>query len=358
MTDRIRNVIVGLTAIGGIAGLAVLMLMFGYLPDWFEQGYRVQVHMSNASGLTIDSVVKLNGINVGRVVEVKLKEPASEGVIATILIRPQHDIPRDVKATVAQALLGGSPTLTLDASHLAGKTDLKYLKRDGSDTLEAEVTSLTGQIESSLKGPTEQFERLVDNFEQLSKSWTKLAENLNVLTERRTPADVDASNGQLEGNITTVLARADSRLAEMEQSIAGLNSLLNDPQLKKDLHETFANANKISQNMETATADASQLVKRIDGSVDKIDGLFDGAKGDLDQLTKRYIAVADDMSGASQSMKKTIDLARESDGTVAKLINDPALYNNLNDSAKRLDSALTDLKLLIQKWEKEGILKF
>ncbi|MEX2213359.1 MAG: MlaD family protein [Phycisphaeraceae bacterium] len=358
MNERIRHVIVGLTAIGGLVSLCVLMLMFGYLPDWLEDGYRVPVHMTDAGGLTVDSAVKLNGIKIGRVIDVQLKEPASDGVVATMLIRPEHNVPKDVKATISQALLGGSPTLTLDASHLAGKMPVGNIARDGSESITAISSTLSGQIESAMKGPTEQFERLVNNFEDLSKSWTQIAKNIHTMTERRTPADVDKSNGELEGNITTVLARADQRLKEMEDSIAGVNALLNDPKLRQDLHETFANANKISRNIEVASADASKLVTKIDGTVDKVDSLIDGAKDDLDQLTKRYIAVADDMSGAIQSMKKTIDLAREGDGTVAKLINDPALYNNLNDSAKRLESALTDLKLLIQKWDKEGILKF
>ena len=67
------------------------------------------------------------------------------------------------------------------------------------------------------------------------------------------------------------------------------------------------------------------------------------------------MAVADDVGGAINSIKTTLDTARTGDGTLGKLMKDPALYNNLNDSAERLSKAISELQAFLEKLRKEGI---
>ena len=47
--------------------------------------------------------------------------------------------------------------------------------------------------------------------------------------------------------------------------------------------------------------------------------------------------------------------ARTGDGTVGRLMKDPALYEGLTDAAKRLDEALAKMNLLLDKIRAEGI---
>jgi len=359
MTDRFRHVLVGITALCGVVGLAALLMLFGYVPGWLEGGYEIRIHMAEASGLNAGSRAKLHGIDVGGVKRIDLQQPVGKGVLVTVNIKDKYSIPADVRTTVSQSLLGGSPALELDATHLAGKDDLVMLPRDGSAVIEAKLASLTNQvteqIKNALDGPTKDLNRLVNAFELLATEWASVGKNINDLTSPRSPADVDGSNGAKLANMTTVLARADQRLADMKQVLDGINSVVNDPKMRDDLKLTLTNLKDASANIKDVSTDAKTLVAKTGENVDEF---VESARGNLDQLTKRYVAVADDLSGAILSMRKTIDTAREGDGTMAKLLNDPSLYNNLNDSVKKLDSALVDMKLLIQKWEKEGILKF
>ncbi len=367
MTDKLRHVVVGLTAICGLAGMAALLMLFGYVPDFLEKGYRINVDMLDAGGLTAGSRVKLNGIDVGRVTTVELKPKVSDGVTATILIRNEFDIPRGVKASISQSLIGGSPAVILDATHLAS-AEVPPLKRDGSESIAGSSSSLTGQLASqmqaALEGPKQDLKQLVTDFNKLAEAWTDVGRNVRDLTTPRTPAEVDEASGKM-ANITTVLARADARLAEMKLALDGINAWVNDAKLREDVklavanvRDTSASIKDAAANIKDVSADAKQFTGRLNTSLDKVDSLVDSARTDVDQLTKRYVAVADDLSKAIQAAKMTMDQARDGDGTVGKLIKDPALYNNLNDSVKRLDSALIDMKLLIQKWEKEGIIKF
>lgn len=361
MNDRTRHIIVGLTGIGGIIGLAGLLMLFGYVPDWLEKGYIVKVQMPDASGLTPGSRLKLNGIDIGKVQDVHLREPMSLGVVITAKVNEEYSLPVGVKASVTPTFLGGSPALDFDVSHLTDP-EIAMLPRDGTAVVNGAAASITGQLATQLKTaldrPMAEMTRLVDSFEQLAGDWSAVARNLKTITDPVSPADVDASGGEKMGNVTTVLARADQRLADMKETLAGINSLINDPAMREDLKLSLANLKDASGTIKEVSTDTQALISKAGGSVDKVDTLLDSAKGNLDQLTKRYVAVADDMSGTIMAMRKTIDQVREGDGTIGKLINDPALYNNLNESVKKLDSALIDMKLLIQKWEKEGIIKF
>lgn len=373
MTDRVRNLVVGLTAIAGLAAFATLLMLFGYVPDWLEGGYEVRVQLPDAAGLNKGSRVKMSGVDIGRVDGVELLTPASRGVMVVTKIRETVGVPADVRAGVKPTLLGGSPNLEFDIGHLAASAAPAELNRDGSAVIVGQTASLTGEIGQQLKtginqlgakfddaiaSPRKDLTRLVDSFEKLSIQWAAVGENVNKLTEQRTPADVDKSSGALKGNLTTVLARADERLAEMQEAIKGLSAWAGDQQLRTDFRDTVANAKVASASLVDTAKEANKLVARAGGSLDKVDAAVDSARANIDQLAKRYIAAADDLSGAVQSMRKTIDEARDGQGTLGKLIKDPSLYNNLNDSVKRLDTALTDMKLLIQKWEKEGIIKF
>ena len=56
-----------------------------------------------------------------------------------------------------------------------------------------------------------------------------------------------------------------------------------------------------------------------------------------------------------RSLQSVAEKADRGDGSIGKVLNDPALYNNLNDALERMKQALKELQLLIQKWKKEGV---
>ena len=47
MSERMQNILVGFTAMLAMAGLAMLLMLFGYMPRMLEEGYRVKVDMSD-----------------------------------------------------------------------------------------------------------------------------------------------------------------------------------------------------------------------------------------------------------------------------------------------------------------------
>ncbi len=327
MTDRIRNIVVGLTALAGLVGLMYMMLLFGYVPRWVQGGYRVTIELPHAGGIGEGTLVYLQGIEVGRVRSVELMDPPTRGVVATVVIDDDRHLSEGVRAVVNQPFFTGSASLTLDLSQVP--PDAKPLPTDGSAVIPGGVpdgaAGLLGDVGAAFAEPVAQLNRLADSLEQLSGQWTEVGRNINLLVEPRSTDDVD--NGKATGNLATVVVRADHRLTELRTVLDGMNQWVNDTQLRDDIRAAASNARSLTRKLD----------ENIDG------------------LTRRYFAVADDLSKAIGSMQKLLDQTHEGKGTIGKLLNDPALYNNLNDAAQRVGGVLDELKLLIEKWKAEGL---
>jgi phospholipid/cholesterol/gamma-HCH transport system substrate-binding protein len=329
MSHKPNNFAVGLTALVGLVGLLGLLLLFGHIPAWMEGGYQVKILLSNASGLTESSRVRLSGIDVGRVTQVRLQEPSHRGVEVIALLRRNVRIPAGVEVKAQNPLLGGNPTLAFEIDHLEEHQMKELLPADGSAEVQGHaltlVSQFTGELEAAIAEPTHKFNEMARQFGEVTQEWTRVGENLNRIIESRSVEQVDA--GEAPGNLTTVVARVDQRLAEMRHVIEGLDRWVNNPQLFEDVVATVA--------------DTRRVVGRIDQGV--------GA------MQKRYLAVADDLSGVLQSLRVTADQAKDGKGTIGKLFHNPALYDNLNDAAQRLERTLDEVRLMVEKWKAEGM---
>lgn len=343
MTDRARNLIVSITAISGLVVIVFLLLLFGSAPIWFESGYNVHVRLANASGLTPDSRVKLSGIDVGHVIEVKLEDPPRRGTVITALIREDVLLPRGARVHAQSPLLGGSPTLAFDISRLPDDAPLSTLPTDGSAMIHGEaltmVSQFAGELQAAISEPTRVLTRAADDFARLTDQWVKVGESVDGLMEQRSTSQVD--QGAAAANLATVLARLDQRLAELEAVTTGLQAWVGDESLKQDVDNVVAGALELTEKLTETADDARQTIA--------------AAEENLDRLTKRYIAVADDLSGVVLALHEATNRANNGDGTIARLLNDPELYDNLADAGHRLGQMLKEARLLIQKWKAEGL---
>lgn len=338
MDDRSRNVAVGLTTAVALAGLLAMMLLFGYVPGWVEGGYTVRVLLPNAAGLTADSGVALDGINVGRVKSVQFAPEGEQGVVVHTRIRHDVTLPESVRVNVSQPILGGSPSVQFQTPPDAPVTD--DLPTDGSAVVRGGPGGSGGGVASEMRAMLEpaiaDIHRVAEQFEALSLEWAMVGQNVNQLIEPRSPEAVD--RGEAASNLSSVIARTDARLAELERVLEGLEAYTEDQELRENIREAAANARRFSESLP-----------------DRADVLTANVNTSIDALRSQYVAVADDLSGVVQSMDRLVTEAREGEGTLGQLVSDPTLYDNLNDTVQRLQGTLDELRLLIEKWEAEGV---
>ncbi len=349
-TPSMRNFIVGITGLLGLVGLCAMLLLFGYLPAFLEPGYRVDVEMPTSGGLTSGSRVRMNDIDIGRVESVEMTDPARphRGVMVELRIRRGYRIPQDAEISVkATSPIGGTPVLTVDVRefHAVPDDEIAYVVDDGTARVRGRggrtlEESLLDEMQTMLGPLQEQFTRLVDGFDGLAAEWTDVGRQVSHMTEPRDPAQVDA--GEVEGNLHSIMVRADRRMEEIATTIEGVNQVLGDEAFQEDLKQT-------ATQLRSATARIDEVATRAGGTIDRIDE-------QTEALSRRLFAVTDDLSDALTSARAVLDMAHEGEGTVGKLLNDPALYESLTDSARRAEAALRDIRMVTEKLRKEGLI--
>jgi ABC-type transporter Mla subunit MlaD len=63
----------------------------------------------------------------------------------------------------------------------------------------------------------------------------------------------------------------------------------------------------------------------------------------------------DEVSRLLQQANEITRKVNEGQGTAAKAINDPRLYENLVSTADQLNATIKDLQRLVRQWEQEGV---
>jgi phospholipid/cholesterol/gamma-HCH transport system substrate-binding protein len=137
-------------------------------------------------------------------------------------------------------------------------------------------------------------------------------------------------------NLREILKNAKVGSERLESLAKGTEVLIKDSQVAvKRLNESLLKADKILDNVDKATkpfAERSEpILKNLEESTDKLN---------------RTLA----------DLRETFRVLARSDGTLQKLLSDPALYQNLNDTAimvqkilPRVDRILSDVEIFADK---------
>jgi len=80
------------------------------------KGYPLSVSFANIGGLSSGSDIRINGIKIGTVLDLKIA-PTSFDAVASLSVRPDIHLPDDTVASIASEGLLGSKFLKLEPGH-------------------------------------------------------------------------------------------------------------------------------------------------------------------------------------------------------------------------------------------------
>ncbi len=174
-------------------------------------------------------------------------------------------------------------------------------------------------------------------------------------TEDRLTAG-DTIEGHTNDGIMAAAAKLvpaiEQMLPKIDSILVSVNQLMANPALTKSLHHMET----ISSNLTTTTASLNQLMAQVNG---QMPGLLDKANTTLDnasatlastaQITDKLAAVdvAATMAKVDATManvQSITDKLNSNEGSIGLLINDPAMYRNINAALVSTDSLIIDLK--------------
>jgi phospholipid/cholesterol/gamma-HCH transport system substrate-binding protein len=336
----------GLSA-GIRVGILFLMLAIGAYVVWKnlgeteeEGGQQFFVRMRDASNLPRGSKVVVAGLKKGMVTKLEV-----DGRYAKIHFNLSDQIPVWSSAIVykkASSLLGEN-YLEIDPGEPVRQapdgTQIQYTRLGPPcpdyDSAEPEKRNPCREIPMKVEAVTP--DQLIQRIELTTQSVDKVLDSVRDLSEdvrrivngpmARVANRIEGLVQKEAGTIEKIIERADRTLAAVEALTNDVRNITKgaDPKIEKILTDLEAASAEAKALVETAKQEVAQTGDAVRGKLDKLDGVID----------------------SSQSIAKKID---EDKGTLGRLVNDPAIADNveaITDDAKGFLGTLFGLKAYV-----------
>nr|WP_321413185.1 MlaD family protein [uncultured Allomuricauda sp.] len=282
------------TGIIVVAGIAAFIFGLSYLKSsaLFENSKTFYAIYDNVGGLQPGTKVTINGFDVGNVTDIRFRDGSGK-LLVTLTVTNEFEFSKNSVAEL------------FDTGIIGGKG--------------VQIVPVLDNAPSAQSGDTLQ--------SQIKPGLTELVQ------QKLTP---------LQMKVEGAVSNADSLLMNV-------NQILDDP-TKKQLQETITSLNQLVQSFKT--------------SADNLNVLLDNNKMQLDSslknvshITSNFSKLSDslvnsDLGGTLTEFKTTVNklnaiLAKieRGEGSLGKLHQDDALYDNLAEASKELDLLLQDFRL-------------
>lgn len=283
-----REVQVGIFVLAGI--LAILAALFILTdPGTFRGRYHVSTVLKDAGGIRLRDPVQQNGVNIGRVSDLRLNGDGD--VVMRMEIEDKYRFPRDSRVQLAAKGLLGEIVAEIHPGRATEKADEGDVLASGSGQ-----NGLAGQAQ------------------QLGDKADTLLSSANQMLNPQMVGAVQGSATELQAMLASLRAMAAEQRAELNTLTASLN--------------------RSAKGFES-TATRPELARAIARS-DSISLRLDAATRQLDQATG--------------SMAVVMGRLERGEGTMGKLMTDDSLYVNLNSAVANLNQLTTDIRANPKKY--------
>lgn len=355
MNATMRNLAVGVVVLAGLAGLGWLILLFGGSPQALQKTYRLKIWFESAGPISEGADVRVSGVLVGRVTDIKPQEDFTRGVVVYTDIDWDYRIPADCQPVIRPAAMGlGKPSVEILVQSRIGPAvkvqgEPAFLPRDGN-------AQITGKLLTGFEGLFP--EATESKLSELAKSLNQIVDALNELLEPRPVAEIDAPTTQGErarmANVSTVVQRLDTSLRHVNRLLAEADE--NDlGELLGNLRETSENVKTFSQGLGGLLAKANAVADSAQGAVAAAEGTFKTADAELKRVSTAIVDHSRKMAAAMDQLTMAMEKVNAGKGTAGKLINDPGLYDELLLATDRLNKTIAELQQLVRQWQAEGV---
>jgi phospholipid/cholesterol/gamma-HCH transport system substrate-binding protein len=313
MGGRGLNLKVGLFVLISLAVFMAFVFVLGGEGFFLRKRYEVQTSFTNVAGLAEGAPVRLSGLNIGSVKEIRFPEDPKKDFIVVVMEVSADGVKRigpDAVATIrTQGLLGDKYIEILRGSKEPPKEIPRVLQ----------ISSYTPPEFEKLLG---QSEELIDNIISISKSLDEIVkafgkkeniENISriIASIRKSLEAIETQKGVLHA---LIYGREDKSgrdfedtLGEFDEAINNLNSLLKDIKRERGIINALIYDEGLTKKL-------SELVTDIDSLTEEI-SREGGILPELRETVSNFKRISEKLEGG--------------EGTLGALINDPTVYDNL-----------------------------
>ena len=282
------------TAVLALAAILVFIFGYSYLKgnSWFDSSRTFYAVYTDVEGLSPSSPVTINGFKVGNVENINFLD-ASGKLIVRFTVDSDFLFSEE---SIAQVYGGG----------LIGGKSLAVIPNYQSDNVAESGDTLPSEIEEGL---------------------------LELVNERLTP---------LQEKVETAIESTDSL-------INSFNEVMN-PTTRQNLKESIANLNlavaSFKNTAQSVEGILDESAPKINNSLTNISEMSENLNTFSDSLVAIDIEeITSNLKTAIANLETITEKINSGDGTAAKFINDPSVYNNLEEATQELEQLIEDIKL-------------
>ena len=284
---------IGLMAVAGIALTAILVIAVGGASGFAWQRYELKTSFDNVQGLKSGAIVRVAGVEVGKVTSVALSGTGVE-VVLSLKEENQPRVTTDSRASIGAMSLLGEPLI--DVSPSATGTPLK----DG-DTIK------------STKPPLQ---------------FNEVAETANTSIEEATALlkDIRAGKGTV-GKLFT----DETLYKEFNAFVASANAVTDSINRGRGTLGKLTTDSKAYDELNASLANLREMTRKINAGEGSLGRLLNDDK------------LATSLTATTGNVEKVTDRLTRGDNTAGKLLTEKELYDRLNSTANRLDELTKNL---------------
>lgn len=295
-------------------GIVLMILGYNYLKgnEIFSKNYTYQINFPNTTGLYPANSVVINGLEVGRVKEIRLAEDLKNQVIVTISLPKVLDIPEDSKFKIESLDLLGKKAISIERG-----ISTNFLK---------EGFVYQGQI------PTDMFSSITSQITPIAEKADKLIASLDTMINDVHIAIGKGENSALKktmDNVSATLENANKVLGDVARIFESQKSSIDN--IIKNADGVMANTNELTKKIADNSQNIDNIIKNFETLSNKIsqadlESTINSAKTTLEEVSKLLAAI------------------NEGQGSIGKLVKDENLYYSIDSTINTLNFLLKDLQ--------------
>lgn len=338
---------VGIVVVCAVVILAILILLLG---EGWQRQYTVFLESPTAPNVTRNTPVRKNGILIGRVSEVANLD---RNVRLTLRINASEVIYENELCRIGTATFLGDAVLDfvpgMQADRGAAIPDRATFRNVAVTRNPVELLDMVMDLEVRVK-------ETLDSFKKASDNVAAAGENVAELTQ--TIQDVV---GEDEGDFKKFIENARNLSTKAETAIDNFNTLMvnvneiaGDPESRQSIRESFQRLPGLLDEFNTTVVETRETIngfRKVGTSAEEnLANLTDFTRS----LGKDGPAIIESLNRSLGQVEKLVNdvgsltkgLGNNS-GTIGKLLNDPELYNNLNETIYNIRKVSVQLEPLM-----------
>ena len=311
--DKSSSIKVGIFVLASIVSLIIFIFMLGGDNKLFTRCYKVQTSFTNVAGLSEGSSVRLSGVRIGSVKEIRFPKDTDKNFIVVLMHVKEDGVRRigtDAIATIkTEGLLGDRYIEIIKGSKESPKEIKDIIKINSFNP--ADITKLLDQSDELIGNII----NISESLDEIVKAFGK-EENINNISDtiasfRNTIEAIEKEDGILNTLIYGIKNKKTgdkNTLAKLDETIALLNEMLTEI--------------KTGDGLLTALLFEEDLKIKVDNAISNIENAAESIGSDS--------GIASNLRDTVANLKSITGKLDQGEGTIGAMINDPLLYDKLN----------------------------